>query len=118
MASAGEGLFPERTVGGLRGIASEGGRSGPAREPPRAGTAGPRRRAEPPSRWNSWGSAAETRAVNLPEMEGRGLRPRPQGLGRSFRDAGKVPEAEGRGLRPRPPELHTGSLGAWWRGRG
>lgn len=30
-------MFPERTVGGLRGIASEGGRAGPAREPPRAG---------------------------------------------------------------------------------
>lgn len=45
MAGAGEGLLPERTVGGLRGIASEDGRSGPAREPPRAG-----HRWTPPSR--------------------------------------------------------------------
>lgn len=93
MAGAGEGLLPERMVGGLRGIASEDGRSGPAREPPRAG-----HRWTPPSR------GAPEPVERLGQRGENAL----GGWGRSFRDAGKVPEAEGRGLR---------SLGAWLRRR-
>lgn len=61
-------------------------------------TAGPHRRAEPPSRWNAWGSAAKTRAVKLPETEGRGLRPRPRRLGAELPRRGQSSGSGGAGL--------------------